>query len=265
MEFYGATEGNCTMLNITSHIGSCGFVPLLQYVKQLSPICLIKIDDEMNPIRDKNGFCIECRRGEKGLLIGLISSLPTAAYNGYANNEKASSTKVLQDVFRKGQTAFNSGDLMVCDVYGNFVFCDRLGDTFRWRGENVATVEVENVISGGFKNVEVVVYGVEVAGEEGKCGMAAVKCSEGSDFGVERLGEYLVQNLAGFARPVFVRLVERLDYTGTFKIQKTRLVQEAYDLRTVKDRVFYLESRTQVYKELTAEVCEGIRSGSFRI
>ncbi len=253
------------MLNVTSKIGNCGFVPLLQYIKRVAPICLIKIDDEMNPIRNSDGFCIECKRGEKGLLIGLISSIPTSAYNGYANNDKASSSKVLQDIFKKGQKAFNSGDLMVCDVYGNFEFCDRLGDTFRWRGENVATIEVENVIATGFKNVEVVVYGVEVNGEEGKCGMAAVKCNEGNDFSVEKLGEFLVKNLAGFARPVFVRIVTKLDYTGTFKIKKNRLVEEGYNLEIVKDRIFYLDSRTQIYKEMTHEIWEGIRNIKFRM
>ena len=118
-------------VNITSKIGACGFIPLINKLFKLLSIYIIKIDTEMNPIRDENGFCIECGPGEKGLLIGVIGNTAKTAYNGYANNKKASNGKVIEHVFKVGQRAFNSGDMMMCDSYGYLYFCDRLGDTFR--------------------------------------------------------------------------------------------------------------------------------------
>ena len=108
-EFYAASEGNCTMANFVYKIGSCGFVPLTNYMFKIMPICLIQIDENMRPIRDKNGFCIECKRGEKGLLIGFIGKIATAQYSGYANNQEATNSKIIENVFAKGQRAFNSG------------------------------------------------------------------------------------------------------------------------------------------------------------
>ena len=97
------------MINFVSKIGSCGFVPLINYFFKAFPVCLIRIDEQMRPIRDKNGFCIECKRGEKGLLIGFIGKIATAQFNGYANNNEATSNKIILNVFKKGQRAFNSG------------------------------------------------------------------------------------------------------------------------------------------------------------
>lgn len=110
LEFYAASEGNCTMLNLAYKIGSCGFKPLIANIfTNVYPIFLIKIDEQMNPIRDENGFCIECKTGEKGLLIGMIGNEPTKAFNGYANNPEASKKKIIDNVFKSGQKAFNTG------------------------------------------------------------------------------------------------------------------------------------------------------------
>jgi solute carrier family 27 fatty acid transporter 1/4 len=167
----------------------------------------------MNPIRDEHGFCIRCHAGEKGLLVGLIGNDPMKAYNGYANNTQASRTKVIENVFRKGQCAFNSGDLMMMDSLGYMYFCDRLGDTYRWRGENVSTIEVENVISRCLDSREVVVYGVEVPGQEGKAGMAALNCNP-EDIDLQSLSVKLKKDLPTYAKPVFVRFVQELEHTG---------------------------------------------------
>ena len=167
----------------------------------------------MNPIRDENGFCQKCSTGEKGLLIGLIGQKPLNAYNGYANNTEASKTKIIENVFKRGQQAFNSGDLMMTDALGYIYFCDRLGDTFRWRGENVSTVEVENTLSQNLNSTEVVVYGVEVPGQEGKAGMATLNCRLDSVNLVD-LGTKIKNNLPSYARPVFIRFKNDLDYTG---------------------------------------------------
>jgi len=203
-------------VNIAQKQGACGFFPLIHKLFTIPayPVFIIRIDTQMNPIRDENGFCIKCGPGEKGLLIGIIGKNPVTAYNGYANNSKASETKIINNVFKKGQQAFNSGDLMMMDSLGYVYFCDRLGDTFRWRGENVSTIEVENVISRNLNSREVVVYGVEIPGQEGRAGMAAIHC-ESNEIDLKQLHDKLRVDLPNYARPVFIRFVKALEHTGT--------------------------------------------------
>ena len=211
IEFYAASEGNCNMVNVTSKIGACGFVPLFNNIVNVLPYCLIRVDNNMNPILDGNGFCIRCKPGEKGLLIGMIGTSAKMDYSGYANNPKASKSKIIENVFRKGQNAFNTGDLLVQDELGFMYFCDRLGDTYRWKGENVSTIEVENVMSSVLDSTEVVVFGVSVGGQEGRAGMAVV-LSDRLD--VDKLNDKLKEALPTYARPVFIRLVKDVERTG---------------------------------------------------
>lgn len=261
VEFYAASEGNCTMINTVSKIGACGFVPLINRFFKVLPIYVIKIDDEMNPIRDKNGFCIECRPYEKGLLIGMIGKSIKTSFNGYANNKAASNKKIIENVFRSGQRAFNSGDLMMCDNLGYLYFCDRLGDTFRWKGENVATIEIENVLSRILDGAETSVYGVEIPGQEGKAGMAAINRKI---INFENFENEIKLKLPSYARPVFIRLVDQLDYTGTFKTKKTRLVQQAFDLDQTNDKIYFYSTSNQRYKELTKNDYEDIQKSNIR-
>ena len=212
VEFYAASEGNCITANIVSKVGACGFVPLFHYFIKIPKSFIIKIDDEMNPIRNQNGFCIECKRGEPGLMIGIIGNNPRTAYNGYANNKEASNKKIIDNVFKKGQKAFNSGDLLMCDRFGYLYFCDRLGETFRWRGENVSTIEVENVISSLLDSKEVLVYGVQIPGQEGRAGMAAL--IEYDNANLEQLSVKIKTALPTYARPVFIRLIKEIEHTG---------------------------------------------------
>jgi acyl-CoA synthetase (AMP-forming)/AMP-acid ligase II len=176
------------------------------------PYYIIKIDKDMNPVRDKRGYCIECANGERGLLVGIIGNTTKTAYVGYANNKKASEKKIIENVFKNDQKAFNTGDVMVGDALGYLYFADRLGDTYRWRGENVATIEVENALSSRLNSSEVVVYGVEVPGQEGKAGMAAIILNNTID--MDKLAKYLINDLPAYARPIFIRLVNSLDHTG---------------------------------------------------
>lgn len=216
----------------------------------------------MSPIRDENGFCIECEPNERGLLIGIIGSSAKTAYNGYANSKKASNGKIIENVFKPNQRAFNSGDSMVVDNWGYMYFCDRLGDTFRWRGENVATVEVENAISGHLSSSEVSVYGVEVPGQEGRAGMASIMREE---LDMEKLSECLRVQLPAYARPIFIRLTKEFDYTGSFKTIKRRLVDEGYDITLVSDKLYYFDSKTQKFEELTKKVYNDIKNGNIRL
>ncbi|CAF0850315.1 unnamed protein product [Brachionus calyciflorus] len=248
IEFYAASEGNCTMINIVSKVGACGFTPLINRFIPFLPVFVIKIDDDMNPIRDENGFCIPCKPYEKGLLIGMIGKSIKTAYNGYANNSQASSKKIIENVFKKGQRAFNSGDLMMYDSVCFFYFCDRLGDTYRWKGENVSTIEVENVISKFLNGIEVSVYGVVIPGQEGKAGMAAINTKE---LDLKSLEENIKLKLTNYSRPLFIRLVDQLDYTGTFKTKKTRLVDEGFNVNKINDKIYFYDNLNQKYKELT--------------
>jgi solute carrier family 27 fatty acid transporter 1/4 len=200
-------------VNIVNKLGACGFAPLLNKLIPIFPVFIIRVDDQKNPLRDKNGLCMKCGAGEKGLLIGLIGNNPQTAFNGYANNSEASKSKIIENVFKRGQRAFNSGDLMVADWLNYIYFCDRLGDTYRWRGENVSTIEVENVISRCLDSREVVVYGVEVPGQEGKAGMAALNCNP-EDIDLQSLSVKLKKDLPTYAKPVFVRFVQELEHTG---------------------------------------------------
>jgi solute carrier family 27 fatty acid transporter 1/4 len=194
-------------------MGSCGFIPLLNKIFPIYPIFIIRIDAQMRPIRDRNGFCQKCAPGEKGLLVGVIGDRVLNSYNGYAYNSEASKAKIIENVLKKGQHAFNSGDLMYADSFGYVYFCDRLGDTFRWRGENVATIEVEDVISGNLNSREVVVYGVQVPGQEGRAGMAALNCRE-DEVNLVELNVNLTRDLPSYAKPVFIRFVQEIEHNG---------------------------------------------------
>jgi solute carrier family 27 fatty acid transporter 1/4 len=268
VEFYAASEGNCTMVNTVSRLGSCGFRPLVNKYVRLLPFDLIRIDDQMNPIRDANGLCIPCKPGEKGLLIGIIGNRPKTAYNGYANNIQASNNKIVENVFKTGQRAFNSGDSLYSDKYGYMYFCDRLGDTYRWRGENVSTIEVENAISKCLNSVEVVVYGVEVPGEEGRAGMAAIVTSKCD---LNQLASNLRKNLPAYAIPLFIRLIQDVEHTGSFKAKKMKLVEEGFNVTMYTNQSdlnektsFYFDVKEKTYKNLTLEIYQNIINGNMR-
>jgi solute carrier family 27 (fatty acid transporter), member 1/4 len=201
------------VVNINGKIGACGFFPVVNPILKILSYYIIKIDEETKkPIRDSKGFCVPCKTDEIGLLIGLIGKSARKQFTGYANNQNESNSKIIEDVFKKGQRAFNSGDLMVRDEAGYVYFKDRLGDTYRWRGENVSTIEVENLISSHLNGSEVVVYGVEIPGEEGRAGMAAMIKNE--KINLDELAKYIVDNMAPYARPIFIRFVDDLEHTG---------------------------------------------------
>ncbi len=216
----------------------------------------------MNPIRDSKGLCIECEPGEKGLLVGIIGTKPKTAFSGYANSSKESSKKIIDNVLKKGQRAFNTGDILVCDRFGYMYFCDRTGDTYRWRGENVSTVEIENVISKKLNSTEVVVYGVEIPGEEGRAGMASILADKIDEI---KLGAELRSELPGYALPLLIRLVKDVEHTGTFKVKKSKLVEQGYDLsKCENDTVYYFDTREKMYKVLDNVILEEITSGEKR-
>eukprot|EP01102_Stenamoeba_stenopodia_P022482 TRINITY_DN9381_c0_g1_i1.p1 TRINITY_DN9381_c0_g1~~TRINITY_DN9381_c0_g1_i1.p1 ORF type:complete len:642 (-),score=176.36 TRINITY_DN9381_c0_g1_i1:163-2088(-) len=235
-EFYGSTEGNAFLLNSLNRQGAVGFVtPLIQKVV---PLKLVKFDIENEvPIRNKQGFCIECKPGEVGELLGLIEeSDPLRQFAGYTD-KAATEKKILRDVFVKGDTYFRTGDLLKNDSEGFFYFVDRIGDTFRWKGENVSTNEVAEVLAHAPGVIEANVYGVSVPKHDGRAGMACLVVDQ-PNFNLDSLYTYAKKNLPQYAAPVFIRLRTEIETTTTFKYKKTDLVKDGFDPSVVKDPLF---------------------------
>ena len=261
VEFYGATEGNVSMLNYDGTVGAVGRIP--NYMRGFFTTRIVRFDIEKEePVRAADGCCIECEPGEVGEAIGKIVNKPGKTYDGYT---KAADTgkKILRDVFEKGDAWFRTGDLMRRDAHGYFYFVDRIGDTFRWKGENVATSEVAEALGvvPGIKEANV--YGVAVPGQDGRAGMAALVA--GSGFNLKTLPAALAHQLPAYARPVFLRLQPEMEITGTFKLRKVDLVKEGFDPSTIPDPLYWFNSATGGYEPITAEAFAGIVSGNVKL
>jgi len=261
-EFYGATEGNSNVLNIDSKPGAVGFTSVL--LPFVYPVSLIRVNEEGEPVRDKSGVCIRCLPGEAGEFVGkIVKGHPSRGFDGYVD-KKATEKKIVRDVLRRGDMYFRSGDLLYADEFGWMYFMDRMGDTYRWRGENVSTIEVESVISSVLEQADSVVYGVDVPGVEGKAGMAAI-VEEAGKFDLERFLNRIRAELPAYAIPLFIRLVSTIDITGTFKIRKLDLVREGYNPTVVSDPLFFYNSAVGTYCELDTCLYEDIVSMRCRL
>jgi fatty-acyl-CoA synthase len=249
VEFYGATESNVSMLNYDGKIGAVGRVP--DYLEWLLPSRVVRFDVEKEmPVRRSDGLCIECGPDEVGEALGGMSARAGREFEGYTNRAD-SDKKMLHDVFKKGDVWFRTGDLMRRDSHGYFYFVDRIGDTFRWKGENVSTGEVGEVLAATPGILEANVYGVTVPGVDGRAGMASLVVNE--KFKLEDLPKRLKTRMAPYARPIFLRLAPQIDVTGTFKQRKVDLVREGFDPSTISDPIFYQVPHTDVYERLTPE------------
>ena len=247
VEFYGATEGNVSMLNYDGTIGAVGRVP--EYIEEMLPTRVVRFDVEKEmPVRGADGLCIECAPDEVGEAVGGISNRAGRNFEGYT---KASETekKILHDVFKKGDAWFRTGDLMRRDALGYFYFVDRIGDTFRWKGENVATSEVAEALSAVPGIREANVYGVKVAGMDGRAGMAALVVD--GLFDIKGLARRLAGRLPAYARPVFLRLQPEIEVTGTFKQRKVELVKEGFDPQAIPNPIFWLDPASGEYERLS--------------
>ncbi|MDX1892624.1 long-chain-acyl-CoA synthetase FadD6 [Mycolicibacterium sp. 050158] len=264
-EFYAASEGNTAFLNVFNLDKTTGICP--------SPIAFVEYDDETGgPLRDEQGRVRKVKTGEPGLLLSKVSNFQP--FDGYTD-EDATEKKLVRDAFKDGDVWFNTGDLMRSQGFGHAAFTDRLGDTFRWKGENVATTEVEAAISTDPQVEEATVFGVEVEGAGGKAGMAAIQLRDGKEFDGKSLAKAAFEHLPGYAVPLFVRIVTELAHTSTFKSQKVDLRKEGYggntgegdeDAGEIEDPIFVLAGRDEgyvpFYDEYPAEVVDGKRPAS---
>ncbi|KAL7737977.1 hypothetical protein ACLKA6_006337 [Drosophila palustris] len=258
-EVYGATEGNSNLINITNRIGAIGFVPV--FGRRIYPVQIIRCDELTGePLRDSKGHCMRCAPGEPGLLVGQVDARrAVSAFHGYAD-KAASEQKLLRNVYTKDDCYFNSGDMVVSDILGYFYFKDRTGDTFRWRGENVATQEVEAIITNCIGLSDCVVYGVQIPHVEGKAGMAAI-VDPTRKVDMDYLSIVIRGSLPPYARPLFIRLLDEIPRTATFKMKKRELALEGYDLERVTDIIYYL-NRDGVYRQLSKEQFASLQAGT---
>ena len=263
LEFYAATEGNFSLFNVEGQPGAIGRIPPL--LAHRFPASLAKLDpDSGAPLRNAEGFCIACARGEAGEAIGRIGTADEGGgrFEGYTEASETEK-KILRDVFAKGDAWFRTGDLMRLDDKGFFHFVDRIGDTFRWKGENVATSEVNDAVRDFTGVTDATTYGVSIPGTDGRAGMSAIVVNEG--FAVEALPAHLAQRLPAYAHPVFMRISRELDATETFKQKKGQLAREGFDPGAISDPLFMLDPRTGAYIALDAETYTQINEGTIRL
>jgi fatty-acyl-CoA synthase len=263
LEFYASTEGNVSLYNCEGKPGAIGRVP--SFLAHRFPVALIRSDEAGNPIRDAEGHCLRCAAGEAGEAIGRILAASDSAitqFDGYTDTA-ASDGKVLRDVFTAGDRWFRTGDLMRKDAAGYYYFVDRIGDTFRWKGENVSTAEVSDVLCRARGVHQAVVYGVAVAGTEGRAGMAAL--TVGPDFELEALRRHMDENLPDYACPLFLRLCTALEVTGTFKPTKQHLASQGFAPGSIQDPLYFNDRAAKAYIELDTPLHAAILSGEVRL
>jgi fatty-acyl-CoA synthase len=251
LEFYAATEGGVSLYNCEGKPGAIGRVP--PFLQARFPLALIRVDAETgDPLRGSDGLCQACAVDEPGEALGRLGD--GRRFDGYTDPE-ASSRKVLSDVLAPGDRWFRSGDLMRRDAAGFYYFVDRMGDTFRWKGENVSTSEVAAVVRSCPGVADAVVYGVRIPGHEGRAGMAAIVPGDGCD--VHHLASHVAARLPVYARPVFLRICTSLDLTGTFKHAASRLAREGY--ADCADPVWFnrRESAIRCDADLVAAIADG--------
>jgi fatty-acyl-CoA synthase len=264
LEYYASTEGNFSLYNCEGEPGAIGRIPA--FLTQRLPVALLRFDvDTGAPRRNSAGFCERCATNEAGEAVGLI---PDAAdslvgrFEGYSDS-KASEAKTLRNVFASGDCWYRTGDLMRRDQRGFYYFVDRVGDTYRWKGENVSTTEVLSALIAAHGVREGVVFGVAIPGADGRAGLAALVVDSAFDLAAFRAD--VEQRLPSYARPVFLRLMRSLETTGTFKTSKRDLLRAGYDPQATTDPLFLDDARAGSYVPLDAALYAAIQAGRVRI
>lgn len=264
LEYYASTEGNFSLYNCEGRIGSIGKIP--SFLAHRLPVALVRFDVTSElPLRGREGRCERCAAGEIGEALGQISdgtNHSVGKFEGYADSD-ATDRKILRDVFEKGDSWYRTGDLMWQDAEGFYYFADRIGDTFRWKGENVSTTEVTAIALSCDGVVDAAVYGVGVPGIDGRAGMIAVAIKDGFD--LPKLKAHLAEQLPEYARPVFVRIAPRIELTGTLKRNKQQLARQGFDPQQSPDPLFYADRESGTYLPITPGVFAQLAAGLTRL
>ena len=253
VEGYGSSDSQVGVVNTSNKVGACGFISLL--FPFLNQICLVKIDPETEEyVRDSRGFCVEAGVNEPGEVFGRIGG-------GLDFGHKPREDKVITDVLTRGDRFFMMGDILRRDEDGFVYFCDRKADRYCWRGETVSTTGVEAIMSELLQLRDVVVYGVEVPGNEGRAGMAAiVGTSESVD--MSELAQQLFHSLPYPAVPLFIRLIPSVNLTGTFRLKKVKLRNEGFDI-SLQDPLYILDPAGKNYVPLSEEIYQKIQNEEY--
>ena len=261
VEFYGSTEGNVKFMNYDGTPGACGRVPAIAR-KRYSHVAFVRHDvDTQAPVRNEDGRCERVDTGEVGEVLGRLGTDEGTRFEGY-QDAAASEQKILRDVFEEGDAWFRTGDLMRMDKRGYVYFVDRVGDTFRWKGENVSTSQVAEALASVPGITTANVYGVSVPGTDGKAGMASVTTNGYLDY--KDMLDRLAAHLPKHAIPVFIREQQEAVTTGTFKYRKVDLQKEGFNPSKVKDPVWYADPETGSYRQLTPDEYKKVAKGGSR-
>ncbi|MFW9785513.1 MAG: AMP-binding protein, partial [Candidatus Heimdallarchaeota archaeon] len=245
LEFYGATEGAGGLFNIQEIPGMIGRITIPDYLE------IVKIDEDSGEfLKDERNQYIKCKPGEIGMMLVKIQT--TSNFLGYKDKDKTES-RVLRDIFEEGNLYFNTGDLVTLHEDNWVSFADRYGDTYRWKGENVSTLEVEAIVNG-FDNIEMcTVYGVEIPKTDGKAGMVCIKLTENKAFDIDIFSQFVKENLPKYAIPIFLRIGEKLEFTGTHKLRKVNLKKQGYDINKIQDNIYIWDSKLSTYRIFSKE------------
>jgi fatty-acyl-CoA synthase len=263
LEYYASTEGNFSLYNCDGQPGAIGRIPA--FLAQRLSVALLRFDVQSGePLRNGEGFCEACAVNEVGEAVGLIpeeGGARVGRFEGYLDRE-ASARKVLRNVFKSGDSWYRTGDLMRRDERGFFYFVDRVGETYRWKGENVSTAEVLTALTASRGVLDGVVYGVAVPGTEGRAGMAALVVDD--EFDLSAFHAEVAQRLPSYARPMFLRVLAKLETTGTFKPRKQELMAAGFDPTKIGDLLYYDDPRAAAYVPLDAALFAQIVGGEIR-
>jgi fatty-acyl-CoA synthase len=263
LEFYASTEGNVSLYNCEGKTGAIGRVP--PFLSHSFPVALIRGDETGEPQRDNNGFCMRCDTDEAGEAIGKIDGGDAphiSRFEGYTD-VGASDTKMLHDVFEAGDLWYRTGDLMRKDAAGFFYFVDRVGDTFRWKGENVSTAQVTQTICVWPGVRQAVVYGVTVPETDGKAGMATIVVDP--EFDLTAFRQHLAASLPVYASPLFLRIGAALEITGTFKPTKGQLQRDSFDPSRTEDAIYFDDRTRGAFVPVDAELYAAILNARIRL
>ena len=264
LEYYASTEGNFSLYNCEGQPGAIGRIPA--FLANRLPVALLRFDVEKSePWRNAAGFCERCAANEIGEAVGLMPDMGgerAGRFEGYADQE-ASNRKVLRNVFKAGDSWYRTGDLMRRDERGFYYFVDRVGETYRWKGENVSTAEVLTALTASRGVIEGVVYGVSVPGADGRAGTAALVVN--AEFDLAAFRAEVASRLPPYARPVFLRILSTLEATGTFKPRKQDLMQSGFDPSRITDPLYFDDARSQRYVPVDAALYAAIVDGTIRI